>query len=395
MLPRRSFASLPPRRGFTLIELGVVLLILAVLLVLLLPWLVNVRERSRRLTCETHLYSIGQAFANYRTADPRNAFPAGATYLSRERGSGTSWWLAIMPFLDLGETAHKWKRVPGSGDFGADGENPNLHLADGLWQPFFLCPSSPLPPQNRPPQHFSDANRQALNNGARGILVPSYAAVAGGAPDAKEIDVAQFLSQSHGRNTTDGKYGILSASGLLPVNQSIADAAIRDPQAKTLLIVEQSDYGRNEALDPPDLYDLRSAWPNGLFMGATGDYQNPSLTAKGIDGDGSARVWNVTTIRYPINTRAVFVKPDVVRPGYVFDPAPPRAAAPDQPAPEPPPYPREGYGPGHNHGINSAHPGGAHALMADGSIRFLNEALDLTILLLFATRDDGREVNDF
>lgn len=399
MLPRRSSSyrriASPSRRGFTLVELAVVLIILAVLLVLLLPWLVGMRERTRRLSCETHLYSIGQAFANYRSTNPANAFPAGATYSARDGKSGTSWWLALLPYLDLAQAAKNWQNIPGGGDFGAEGENPNLRTSDGLWQPFFLCPSSPLPATNNPSLHFSAANRQALNDGARGILVPSYAAVAGGAPDAKDIDVAQFFSQPHGRNTADGKYGILSASGVMPVNQTIAEAAVRDPQSKTLLVVEQSDFGRNDALDPPDLYDLRSGWPNGLFMGSTGDYQNPSLNGRGVDGDDSARVWNVTTIRYPINTRAVFDKPGVMRPGYVFDPAPPRAPAPDQPPPAPPPYPPEGYGPGHNHGINSAHPGGAHVLMADGSARFFNESIELMILLIFATRDDGREVDDF
>jgi hypothetical protein len=32
--------------------------------------------------------------------------------------------------------------------------------------------------------------------------------------------------------------------------------------------------------------------------------------------------------------------------------------------------------------------------MADGSVRFFNESLELSLLLMFATRDDGLDSND-
>ncbi|MBN8628574.1 MAG: DUF1559 domain-containing protein, partial [Planctomycetes bacterium] len=63
--------------------------------------------------------------------------------------------------------------------------------------------------------------------------------------------------------------------------------------------------------------------------------------------------------------------------------------------PPPPPYPAEGYGPGHNQPIISAHPGGAHMLFADGSASFMNEAMDLMLLLRMATRDDKVDVADW
>ena len=42
--------------------------------------------------------------------------------------------------------------------------------------------------------------------------------------------------------------------------------------------------------------------------------------------------------------------------------------------------------------IHSAHSGGAQALFADGSIHFLNEALDIDILFNLANRDDGASI---
>jgi len=379
------------RRGVTLIEATVAIIVVVVVVALALPSLSRFRERGRRLACQANLHQIGQVIDRFRTADSAQAYPAGASYSSGSRAAGTSWWLAIMPYSDMKDLSKGWQNVPDSGNFGAAGENPNVAAADGYRQSLFFCPSSPLPPTNDPARHWSEATRRALGAGQpAGIAVPSYAALAGGAPDARDVDVTKMISQAAGRNTSDGPYGILSSSGMMPVNRRIAEASARDPKGKTILLVEQSGQGRNDALDPPDLYDLRSAWPRGMFMGSTGDYGDLRPTADGVNGSGDARAWNVTTLRYPINTRKVLDQP-----GIVVDPATPRPANPDDPPPPVPPYPPEGYGPGHNHGIIAAHPGGAHVLMADGSVRFLNEEMDLPLLLEISTRDDGRDSSDF
>ena len=44
---------------------------------------------------------------------------------------------------------------------------------------------------------------------------------------------------------------------------------------------------------------------------------------------------------------------------------------------------------GKSNEISSPHPGGAHTLMVDGSVRLLNESLDLTLLGSLATRNGG------
>jgi prepilin-type processing-associated H-X9-DG protein len=213
--------------------------------------------------------------------------------------------------------------------------------------------------------------------------------VAGSAPDALGINVARFASSPFGRNTAESRFGILSDSGVMPINRKVADAAVRDPKGKTLMLVEQSGYWQDKTVDPPNDYDPRSAWPNGAFMGSTADYGQVSPLVAGINGEGSARAWNVTTIRYAINDPGI-----LGRNGIVVDPAPPRPAKKGDPTPAAPPYPADGYGPGHNHGIVSAHPGGAHVLMADGASRFLNEKIDRVLLIQISTRDDGAEFDD-
>jgi prepilin-type N-terminal cleavage/methylation domain-containing protein len=64
---------LQSRRGFTLVELIVVLAMVTVLVALLLPTLAQARERGRQGVCTSQLRQIGQAFAMYRQdygADP-------------------------------------------------------------------------------------------------------------------------------------------------------------------------------------------------------------------------------------------------------------------------------------------------------------------------------------
>ena len=49
---------------------------------------------------------------------------------------------------------------------------------------------------------------------------------------------------------------------------------------------------------------------------------------------------------------------------------------------------------GPNRAIQSAHPGGAHVAMADGSVHFLADAIDLQVFYDLANRDDGHQITD-
>lgn len=107
------------RRGFTLVELLVVIAIIGMLVALLLPAVQAAREAARRMQCSNHLKQLGLAMHNYHAS--HNQFPAGYLSYPTSDGSAPGWaqidsltWDAapgwgwgsmILPFLEQATTA--------------------------------------------------------------------------------------------------------------------------------------------------------------------------------------------------------------------------------------------------------------------------------------------------
>ena len=145
--------------------------------------------------------------------------------------------------------------------------------------------------------------------------------------------------------------GTMSCTGvLIPWNSpnnggKVSVANIKDGTSNQILVGEQSGWGF--APGNPQV-DIRVAIAHTGWMGS----------------NWNDRHMNTTTVRYPINFRDSTVS----------------GMNPDA---------------GNNKGIQSAHTGGAHVLMCDGTVRFLAQVLNITTLKNLSSRSDNTPVGEF
>ena len=121
-------------RGFTLVELLVVMATLGVLIALLLPAVSSVLESARRMTCASHLHQIGLALNGY--SSHRHTFPVGCSGctwgVDRKHHS---WVTEILSRMDRPELQSRY-------NFDHAYDSDENREVGGEILPFLLCPST-------------------------------------------------------------------------------------------------------------------------------------------------------------------------------------------------------------------------------------------------------------
>ena len=91
-------ANRTPRRGFTLIEILVVIAIIGVLLALLLPAVQQAREAARRAQCTNNLKQLALALNNYERT--HGAFPMAIIDVPEYVLNSCSYLVPLLPYLE-------------------------------------------------------------------------------------------------------------------------------------------------------------------------------------------------------------------------------------------------------------------------------------------------------
>lgn len=327
-------------RGFTLVELLVVITIIGILIALLLPAVQAAREAARKSQCSNNMKQIGLALHGHHSA--YNVFPAGNKE-SASQNRSYCWRLAILPYL---EQQAAYERV----DFSHNGffshTSPayefNNALLSTLQLPVCVCPSS----------RFGMLNTADMIYVTSGMLA-DYCGISGATPDP--LGRASVCTAA---NAVQG--GTYCENGMLAANRSLTFKDCTDGSSNTIIVGEQSGQvnGRERSAN------ALGAW-FGLVLNTvtTSDGKNTWTASTPVDTVtySSGYTGGLTTLRFAPNAYWQTAAPGSCNSEFEV-----------------------------NYVLNSFHPGGIHVLLTDGSVRFLGDSVDMDMFRWLCVRDDGQ-----
>ncbi len=329
--------------GFTLIELLVVIAIIAVLIALLLPAVQQAREAARQSSCKNNLKQIGLALHNYHNT--HGCFPPGSfggSTTSEIPWTVPNWRLHIFPGIDQGALFNQMDFDSAGRTFSGSSNSGNAGKLAGKVIPVYVCPSSTLDPNG-----ITYAGSNVAHNSNR-IQVPMYVGVAGAS-----IGTAPEFPQGQNVGFQNG-YGIYTNNGMLLWNAVTRMRDATDGTSNIIIVAEQSGMIGND--------DIRSGYYGG-YIGATFPYPVTS-TVQLAPGIGST-VWStgLSSYRFRVN---------------------PKTSSAGMSA---------SYHP--NTAWNSFHEAGIQVVLADGSVRFVGQSVDMDVMRRLSARNDGAPIGDY
>jgi type II secretory pathway pseudopilin PulG len=324
----------------------VVIAIIAVLIALLLPAVQQAREAARRSQCKNNLKQLGLACHNYHDSagmlplnyDGRPVAEAAGNWQSSTGNFG--WIVMALPYMDQAPLYNQFNFSLNScgGSAGWTCGN-NLTLAQSTILPTLLCPSNPQPAK--------------LNCDVAGCS-------GGGAGSVARTDYTGNLGFIAGdwRDclSTDGTGGAIP----LPRSNTEAVGQVLYAWGESSFGYLQNNDGVFSFMGSAKLADITDGTSNTIMIMEDHHWSTGKTQPQNTAGDtGWASTMQVSTAANLVNQ------------GY-------------------------GYPDPHKcHGISSTHVGGAHVIMADGSVHFISENISVITLQAIATRNGGNPAGPF
>lgn len=316
------------RSGFTLVELLVVIAIIGILIALLLPAVQAAREAARRSQCTNNLKQWGLALHNYH--DTFNAFPR-YSQVGRVSGSGIGLYgytvhVKILPFIEQQALYDRIKTV--TSDFYLD-SNSIDSLTATLPISAFICPSNEAYP-------------------LYGHLGNTHYAVSAGS--------------NIGWSIADTRH-----NGVFQARVETKMAGISDGTSNTIMVAEQRTGDNDDTM-----YHRESDLVRGLVW--TGNNESTSqgpITQAQVDTAGAACHANpsnhssVMSYRYCRGSFIYTIFNTLATPNWKYPDCMTSTSTSSH---------------GSSTGIypaRSPHPGGVNHAMADGSVHFISETVDM------------------
>ena len=354
------------RRAFTLIELLVVIAIIAVLIALLLPAVQAAREAARRSQCVNNLKQLGLAVHNYESSNScfplKDMYPNASSYSC---GWTSSWPLALLPGLEQSAMYNAYNfvyTVEGANfDTGCTSGFGSTNLTVGQAQiNTLLCPSESL--GQKPDQ----------TNGGFGTM--NYYGNLGG-PGVIATHSGTIVPNNAGVSSTIGSTyapgGPVSFAG---VTDGLSNTALFSEKlygAPNLAITAGSNNAKRGLFTPT----ATSAHDSGSQANAQ-TFVNNCLAIAGTatsTSSNSGRSWSTA---YP---------PYSVINAYTHFGAPNSLACSNENT--------TWGGPSASLPPTSNHPGGVNVCMADGSVKFFKNTINLATWWALGTRNGGEVIS--
>ncbi|HZW33939.1 MAG TPA: DUF1559 domain-containing protein [Isosphaeraceae bacterium] len=370
------------RPAFTLIELLVVIAIIAVLIALLLPAVQSAREAARRAQCTNNLKQIGLALHNYHSSNGK--FPLGAVSEGTSNWAHDSclpWRALVLPYLEQ-STVYNAINLGSNPDAGYTAYDQGE--AYTVWVTplaVYLCPSdgtngNGLLPSGR----YGSPSSPTINPTGQ------FALDVGPINPATGTSTALMTVSNY-----DGSFGDNYAGG--PLNGGLpweTPPFVTTLPIGTARIGWHGYWGTNRGL--PGGFTLGTGQLRGFFDYGTGQCSSIDNTTDGtsnsILGGEIIPVQTADEVLFGNQPTAGTTVP-LNWNSNSFPATDPTCALRWQSASAPLGC-RFGAA---AKGFKSMHPGGANFLMADGSVRFLKQSINMVTYCALGSRNGGEVIS--